>query len=245
MQIHCLIVDDEQFARKLLVDYAEKIPYLTISGQARNAMEAMQLLQTVPVDLMFLDIQMPDLTGIEFLKNIPRRPVVIFTTAYKEYALEGYSLDVVDYLLKPIAFERFVQGVAKATELIRLKSGRQETSHPALTASTSPLPSPEQSSTLILKADHKLYKVKTDDILFIEGLKEYVTFHTASRRYVVLESLQRLESTLPDYFIRVHKSFIVNSRYVQALNGNLIELGNHRIPIGKSYTEKVKEKLFG
>ncbi|NQV02788.1 MAG: response regulator transcription factor [Bacteroidia bacterium] len=238
MKINCLIVDDEQYARKLLAGYVDKIPHLHLTGVAKNAMEAMQLIQSVHVDLMFLDIQMPDLTGIELMKSLHARPVVIFTTAYKEYAIDGYQLDVIDYMLKPISFERFVQGVNKAAEMIRL---RQIQSEPAAVETK---PEGDKGSFITLRADYKLYKVKVADILYIEGLKEYVTYYTIQRKFVVLESLHRLEEALPSNFIRVHKSYIINTDHVIALNGNQIELGKTRIPIGKTYAEEVKGRLF-
>lgn len=239
MKLHCLIVDDEQYARKLLAGYVEKLPGLSLTGTAKNAMEALQILQESTIHLMFLDIQMPELTGIEMMKSLHIRPVVIFTTAYKEYALDGYQLDVIDYMLKPVSFERFVQGVNKAVELIRLRRLQVE---PIASMNTVP---PEKGRFITLKADYKLYKVKVEEILYIEGLKEYVTFYTRQRKFVVLESLLRLEQTLPANFIRVHKSYIINIDHVIALNGNQIELGSVRIPIGKSFSEKVKGKLFG
>ncbi len=238
MKINCLIVDDEQYARKLLAGYVDKIPHLHLSGEAKNAMEAMQFLQEAHVDLMFLDIQMPDLTGLELMKSLHARPVVIFTTAYKEYAIDGYQLDVIDYMLKPISFERFVQGVNKAAEMIRLKSLKLEpdTSPPANEI--------KEPKFITLKADYKIYKVKLDEILYIEGLKEYVTYYTTQRKYVVLESLHKLEQSLPSQFLRVHKSYIVNTEHIVALNGNQIEMDKTRIPIGKTYADQVKGRLF-
>lgn len=202
-------------------------------------MEAMQALRENNIDLMFLDIQMPDLTGVEFLKTLNNKPVVIFTTAYQEYALEGYELDVIDYMLKPISFERFIQGVNKAMDLISLKN--QKSTKDTIESK----PENREADFINLKADYKIYKVKLDDILFIEGLKEYVTFHTESRKYIVLESLKNLEIKLPsNKFIRVHKSYIVNIEKIDSLYGNTIEIGENEIPIGKSYSEDVKKKLF-
>ncbi|MBE0647829.1 MAG: response regulator transcription factor [Bacteroidales bacterium] len=239
MKINCLVVDDEQYARKLLTGYVEKIPHLVLTGEAKNAMEAMQILQESHVDLMFLDIQMPDLTGLELMKSLHNRPVVIFTTAYKEYAIDGYQLDVIDYMLKPISFERFVQGINKAAEMIRLRSLKEDPEPPlAKTEGKKP-------TFITLKADYKIYKVKLDEILFIEGLKEYVTYYTTQRKFIILESLQKLEQSLPSQFLRVHKSYIVNTDHIDALYGNQIELGKTRIPIGKTYIDKVKGKLFG
>ena len=239
MKIKCLIVDDEQHARRLLADYLSKMPEMELARECKNAMEAIQILREGNIDLMLLDIQMPDLTGVELLRSLSKKPVVIFTTAYKEYALEGYELDVVDYMLKPIAFERFVQGINKAARFIQLKKSNKDPDTVVANLST---PSPE---IINLKADYKIYRVRVDDILYIEGLKEYVTFYTTSRKYIVLESLKRLEETLPqEKFKRVHKSYIVNVHMIDALYGNMLEIGKTEIPIGKSYADSVKSSLF-
>lgn len=240
MKISCIIVDDELPARRLLAGYAEKLEFLEVKAVCKNALEAMKALQDHKPDLMFLDIQMPELTGIELLNALPDKPAVIFTTAYQEYALKGYELDVVDYMLKPVSFERFIQGVNKAAELIRLRRMQ----------GTSPVPheqkAPNKEDEFInLKADYKIYKVKLNDILYVEGLKEYVTFYTTERKYIVLESLRNLEMKLPaGRFIRVHKSYIINTGKITALYGNTIEIGKTEIPIGKSYADIVKKELF-
>lgn len=237
MNIRCLIVDDEQYARKLLADYVTKLPELDLIAQCRNSMEAMSVLNNETIDLMFLDIQMPDLTGIDLLKSLPSKPLVIFTTAYSEYAVEGYQLDVIDYMVKPIAFDRFVQGVNKAVERMKLKARAE-----SLTLSREV----KTDEFINLKADYKIYKVRINDILYIEGLREYVSFYTSERRYIVLESLKNLEARLSsEQFMRVHKSYIVNTLKIDSLHGNTIEIGKKEIPIGMSYSAEVKEKLFG
>ncbi|MEN8120547.1 MAG: LytTR family DNA-binding domain-containing protein [Bacteroidota bacterium] len=238
MVINCLVVDDEQLARGLLESYIAKIPYLELKKSCKSALEAMECLQKSNIDLMFLDIQMPDLTGIEFIQTLNKKPLVIFTTAYKEYALDGYTLDVIDYMLKPISFERFLQGTNKALEQIKL-----------LATATAPKviqDNRKQSEDFIqLKSNHKIYKVKHKDILYIEGLKEYVTFYTIEKKIVVLESLKKLEETLPkNLFIRIHKSYIVNTDKVESLYGSQLEINDKYIPIGKIYFEKVKKALF-
>ncbi|MBN2173931.1 MAG: response regulator transcription factor [Bacteroidales bacterium] len=238
MLIKCVIADDEQYARKLLADYVTRVPGLELAGQCKNAMDVIKTLHNQPVDLLFLDIQMPDMTGVELLKTLSSKPVVIFTTAYKEYAIEGYELDVIDYMLKPISFERFMQGVNKAVDFIRMKKNQKD---PHILS----IPSEPVSETINLKADYKIYRVKLDDILYIEGLKEYVSVFTIIKRYIVLESLKRLEEILPaGRFMRVHKSYIVNIKKINALYGNTIEMGDKEIPIGKLYAEEVKKKLF-
>jgi len=237
--INCIIVDDEQLARKLLEGYIKKLPYLQLVGSCKSSMEAMAVLQKEEVDLMFLDIQMPDLTGIEFVKTLNKKPFVVFITAYREYAIEGYELDVVDYLLKPVSFERFVQGVNKVVEIVNLRKQK------LVTQTVETINENKTDDYILLKADHKTYRIKYDEIFYIEGLREYVTFYTVHKKIVVLESLKKLEETLPvDTFLRVHKSFIVNTNKVQALYGNQLEIEGKYIPIGKSYGEFVKSKLF-
>ncbi len=236
MTVTCAIIDDEYPARILLGDYVKRIPYLELTGTFKNPMAAMAGLQESPADLLFLDIQMPELTGVEFLRSMPQKPVVIFTTAYPDYALEGYELDVCDYLLKPIAFERFVQAANKAAELIRLRRN---------VPGAAPEPIIQNEGYISVKADHKIYRIGYSEILYIEGLREYVTFHTGQGKIVALESLKNLEEILPsERFMRVHKSYIVNRRKVISLYGNQLEIGKTTIPIGKSYKEEVVKNLF-
>ncbi len=235
MTIKCLIVDDEQPARELLENYVEQIPMLELIASCKNPLEALAKMQSSTIDLVFLDIQMPELTGIEFLQSIPVKPVVIFTTAYQEYALEGYELEVIDYLLKPFTFERFLKGVNKAIQQISLLK-KQEPETQALVSN---------QDYIVLKADHRIHKIKHQDILYIEGLKEYVTFHTKEQKIIVYKSLKGLKDELPDIFLRVHKSFIVNSEKVKSLYGNQLEINDVQIPIGQSYKDLVVKKLFG
>ncbi len=240
MNINCLIVDDEQLARGLLESYISKIPYLTLKKSCKSALEAIECLQKGDIDLMFLDIQMPDISGIEFLKTLKKKPLVIFTTAYKEFALDGYALDVIDYMLKPISFDRFLQGTNKALEQTKLIKIASDT-----TNRTEEMDRTYHESHIQLKSNHKIYKVKYHDILYVEGLKEYVSFYTLNRKIVVLESLKRLEEVLPkNKFLRVHKSYIVNFEKVDALYGNQLEIKEKYIPIGKMYLEEVKNKFF-
>ena len=228
MKIKCLIVDDEYPALVLLEDYISKMPELELVAKCENAMEANQHLKENNIDVMFLDIQMPDLTGLELLKSLKQKPVVILTTAYSEYALEGYELDVTDYLVKPFSFERFVQSVNKAKELIALKKGGKQ--------GTAAKPH------FFVKADYKKVRINHEDILYIEGLREYVSIYTQDKRIITLEAMKNLETTLPnDQFIRVHKSYIIAIDKVNALVGNMVEIGNKQIPIGKIYREKVKQ----
>lgn len=238
MLLKCMIVDDEYPARVLLNDYANKLPLLQVVASCKTALEAMAVLRQQPIDLIFLDIQMPELTGLEFLQSLAHPPLVIFTTAYADYALKGYELNVVDYLLKPFSFERFVQAVNKAAERFQLSHGSSVTP-PA------PIAPAEQKPFIVIKADHKLHRIYYDDILFIEGLREYVAFHTLSGKIITLESLKKLEDLLPtDTFIRVHKSYIVNKKKVKSLYGNQLDIAGHWIPIGKLYRDEVVKHLF-
>jgi DNA-binding LytR/AlgR family response regulator len=236
MKIKCLVVDDEYPARVLLSEYISKLPQLSLGGSCRNPVEAMSILGNAAIDLLFLDIQMPELTGIEFLKTLQHKPLVVFTTAYPEYALEGYDLNVTDYLLKPISFERFVQAVNKATGLLQLKNRDEKDA-----------PDHSNDKTFItVKADHKLHRIPLADILYVEGLREYVTFFTSTGKIITLESLKNLESQLPaKTFVRVHKSFIVNKEKVKALYGSQLEINGRYIPIGKSYKDEAVKMIFG
>jgi two-component system, LytTR family, response regulator len=231
MEIKCLIIDDEYPARVLLSDYISKIPQLTLNGTCKNPMDAINILNEQGIDLIFLDIQMPQLTGIELLKSLQHKPLVIFTTAYPDYALEGYELNVTDYLLKPIAFDRFVQAVNKVISIVGEKSVYSQLK--------------EEKNYITVKADHKLYRLQLKDILYIEGLREYVTFFTAQGKIITLESLKNLEAMLPSgTFIRVHKSFIVNKEKVKVLYGNQLEIEGRQIPIGKLYKDDVIKMIF-
>ena len=235
MSIRCMVVDDEQLARTLLEEYVKKLPQLRLVAVCRNPLEAMEVLQEEEVELMFLDIQMPELTGVEFLKSMRVKPAVIFTTAYSEYALEGYQLDVIDYLVKPFSFERFVKAVDKASEMIRLK--KLDKAGEAAQV---------KDDFIVVHADHKIYKIRLDDIRYIEGLKEYVSYYTENKRIIALESLKNLEEILPsDRFIRVHRSYIVPVDKIKIMEGNQLEIGGKMIPVGRSYREEVLKRIFG
>jgi DNA-binding LytR/AlgR family response regulator len=237
-KIRCLIVDDEELARNLLQNFIERLPHLEVAGQCKDPLEAMAMLQNNKIDLVFLDIQMPGLTGVEFLRSMKITPLVIFTTAYPEYALEGYSLDVVDYLLKPFSFERFVQAVNKATARLQAK-------HPVeAPAANAPVQEPAKDYILV-KADYKLHRIKLDDIQYIESMREYVAYHTPNGRLLSLQSLKSLEEELPaDRFIRIHKSYIVPIDKIEALEGNMVHIGKAKLPVGASYREGLMERVF-
>ncbi|WP_116127610.1 LytR/AlgR family response regulator transcription factor [Lewinella sp. IMCC34183] len=226
--LNCLIVDDEELARRLVRAYCERLPDLRVAGEAAHPLAARTLLRERAVDLLFLDIQMPEMTGLDFLRSLGRPPAVILTTAYADYAVEGFELDVVDYLLKPFAFDRFVRAVGKARDY-RFADAPGTGAPPPF---------------LLVKADRKTYRLPYADILYIESLREYVGYHTRDGRRVALGSLKQLEESLPPGFLRVHKSYIVATDKVEVLDGNQLHIGDARIPIGGSYREVVKERLF-
>jgi DNA-binding LytR/AlgR family response regulator len=235
MSYTCLIVDDEQLARKLLQEFVSKVPALELKGMCKNPLEAMEIMHTQSIDILLLDIQMPELTGVEFLKTIKKRPATIFTTAYSEYAIEGYQLDVVDYLVKPFSLDRFIMAINKAMEFIDLRIKAMEPGSAVR----------NETEHLLLHADHKIYKVKLNDILYIEGLKEYVSYYTREKRIIVLQSLKSIEENLPsDRFIRVHRSYIVPIDRIKSLDGNQVQIGDKLIPIGRSYKDDVLKRVF-
>ena len=240
-KINCLIVDDEELARNLVENYIKRLPHLNIIGKCANPLDAMQVLQEKQVDLLFLDIQMPDLTGIEFLKTLSQKPLVIFTTAYKEYAMEGYELDVVDYLLKPFRFERFLQAVNKAGKLLKADDKKN---HPS-PSSTQPAAVDKPKDYILVKSEFKVFRIFYEDILYIESMKEYVAYHTPAGRTLSLGSLKKLQSELPaNQFMRIHKSYIANINYISALEGNMVHVREKKLPIGASYKEEVLKKVF-
>ena len=230
MKIKCIIIDDEYLARKLLADYVSKLPNLELVAVCSNATEAMDILRNNTVDLMFLDIQMPDLTGIEFVKSLDNKPIVVFTTAYSEYAIDGFELNAIDYLLKPISFERFFKAANKASTQIKLLTNNANST---------------AKSYITIKSEHRIHKVDYDNITHIEGLKEYVIFHLKEgKRIITLEALKKLELILPNNFLRVHRSNIINKDFVKSLYGNMIEIEDQKISIGKTYKDIVLKELF-
>ncbi|MEY3368799.1 MAG: hypothetical protein RI973_1954 [Bacteroidota bacterium] len=237
-KLRCLVVDDEELARTLLDNYIGRLPHLELAGKCKDPFEAASALHEEPADILFLDIQMPGLTGIEFLRTLQKKPLVIFTTAYADYALEGYTLDAADYLLKPFSFERFLQAVNKATELLRLREGEAATGNATGEVAA-------DKGYLLVKSEHKVHRLKYEDILYIESMREYVAYHTPQGRILSLSSLKSLEEDLPaDRFIRIHKSYIVAIDKIATLEGNLLHVGAVRLPIGANYREGVMERVF-
>ena len=229
--INTIIVDDEPLALEVLESYIEKMPQLNFTGRCENAFEANKLLMEQDVDLMFLDIQMPQLSGIDFLKSLSNPPMVIFTTAFPNYAVDGFELDALDYLLKPISLERFMKAVNKAHD--RIKNTEIHTSDGS-----------KDDDFFFVKADKKLVKVRHSEILYIEGLKDYVIIRMEVGRVITLQTMKSLESKLPsNKFRRIHRSYIVNVEKINAIMGNMVELTERNqikhIPIGKNYREEL------
>jgi len=224
--INAIIVDDEPLALDILESYIEKAPNVNLLKRCENAMEAFEIVRSGEVDLMFLDIQMPQMTGIEFLKSLKNPPLVVFTTAYSEYALDGYDLNVLDYLLKPISFDRFMAAVNKAFDQIAPTD--QQTS------------AADEQEFIFVKSDKKLIKVRYIDILYIEGLKDYVIIRMKDSRVITLQTMKSLESKMPsDQFRRIHRSYIVAIDKIEAIIGNMVEINKKHLPIGKNYREEL------
>lgn len=233
--INVIIVDDEPLALDVLETYIDKIPKLNLVQRCANAIEANEALENNKIDLMFLDIQMPQLTGTDFLKTLSKPPMVIFTTAYANYALEGFELNAVDYLLKPISLERFMKAVNKAVEQIELQNNN---------TGDDSQDKKDQSDFIFVKADKKLIKIKYNDILYIEGLKDYVIIRMENGRVITLQTMKSLEEKLPaNLFQRIHRSYIVGIDKIKAVVGNMVEViekgqAKH-LPVGKNYRDQL------
>lgn len=232
MIINCIIVDDEQPAREIIEGFVAKIHYLKLNGSFKNPLDAITYMQQNQVDLIFLDVQMPDLTGIELFRSTTYKPQVVFTTAYSEYALEGFELNATDYLLKPFTFDRFLTAINKVAERAKPRALQQQTDSP--------------KEYITIHADHKIFKIMLNDILYIEGLKEYVSYYTRDKqRIIALQSLKSLETSLPkNQFLRVHRSYIVPLNKIESLEGNQLRIGQKLIPVGRSYKEVVFKTVF-
>ena len=232
--INVIIVDDEPLALDVLETYIQKLPKLNLVQRCKNAIEANDALENHDIDLMFLDIQMPQLTGTDFLKTLSKPPLVIFTTAYANYALEGFELNAVDYLLKPISLERFMKAVNKAVEQIELQNNSGSESSDQK----------DQSDFIFVKADKKLIKIKYGEILYIEGLKDYVIIRMETGRVITLQTMKSLEEKLPAHlFKRIHRSYIVAIDKIKAVVGNMVEViekgqAKH-LPVGKNYRDQL------
>ncbi len=232
----CLIVEDEILAQNLLINYLSKIPNIEVVGTCQTAMEALSFFKNTTVDILLLDIQMPDLTGIELLRAIQHPPLTILITAYSEYAIEGYELNVVDYLLKPVKFDRFFKAIAKVLELLNLKNNEKTS-----TASDFGV-APDY---IFVKSDYKAVKVKFEEIIYIEGMQKYVKFKCKDAQIISLLSLLKLEKILPtNDFLRIQKSFIANLNHIIGIEGNQLIMANKdKIPISKSIKPQLIQLL--
>lgn len=235
--IRCLLVDDEPPARDVLRRYIETVPTLQLCGECANAIEAMSFLQQQPVDLLFLDIHMPQLKGIDLLKILPDRPKVILTTAYSAYAVEGYDLDIVDYLLKPIQFERFLKAVGRAFQQAKLVTSP---------AGAPVAEEPRKEGYIYLRADRRMVKVLLQDILYIESMKDYIKVITTGGNIVTKQSITAMEAMLPEQlFLRTHRSFIVSVEKIKSFTTEVVQIQKTEIPIGKLYRHSVLKTLGG
>ena len=233
MKLNCLIIDDEPVARKGMEEYVREVEFLQLVAKCENPMKAASYLEQGLVDLIFLDIRMPKISGIEFLKSLKDPPMVIFTTAYSEYALEGYSLNVMDYLVKPISFERFLKASNKALDFYWLQH------QPESQKETLP-------DYFFIKCANKYEKVYYEEVLYIEALQNYVIIRTAERKMITYMTISGLEAQLPkEKFIRVHKSYVVSLSKIKAIEGNEIVINTIKIPISRNLKEEVMNRILG
>ena len=227
-KISCIITDDEPFARKGLQGYIEKIGFLDLKGVCEDALQLSDLLQQQPVDLLFLDIQMPHITGVDFLRAIRNPPKVIFTTAHEQYAIQGFELDVMDYLLKPIPYERFLKAAWKARDYFAVKEQADNS-----------------VSYLFVKSNGRLEKIVFDEILYIEGMENYVSIHTESRKIITHMTIKALLEKLPaKHFIQSHKSYVVAINKIDTIEGNTLHIQKRQVPVSKYLREEVLGKIM-
>ena len=227
MKLNSIIVDDEPSGRKIIEEYISETPFLELKGMAENPMKALALLEEFTVDLIYLDIQMPKINGIDFLKTLKKPPMVILTTAFPQYALQGFELDVIDYLLKPISMERFLKASNKAKNFFEIH--HKET---------------KPKDYFFIRCNNKFEKIVFDELLFIEAASNYVLLHTTDKKYITYLSLKGIQESLPESsFIRVHKSFIVSLSKIESLDTEEIKIGSHAIPISRNYKDQVLEMI--
>ena len=233
--MNCITVDDEPLALSLLEDFIGKIPFLKHLKSCKNAFEALDIIQKEKVDLIFLDINMPDITGIDLVKNLDNKPLVIFTTAYSDYAVQGFELNAIDYLVKPFLFERFFKAANKAYELFNLHNKNQNNASKI---------DNKIDDYIFVKADYSSVKIYLKDILFVEGLKDYIKIHIKDKRILTLITMKKIEEKLPSsMFIRVHRSYIVAIDKIESIQRNRIVINEKWIPIGNSYKERFYKRI--
>jgi len=230
VNINCVIIDDEPLAIKVIKNHLQEFKNIVIVDTFNNPIEAMHTIESNKIDVIFLDINMPKMSGLEFLRNTKIKPYVIITTAYREFAIEGYDLDVLDYLVKPIPFPRFLKTINKLTQRIQSNNTDIEIT---------------KNSHIFLKVDKKLVKIKHNDILYIESLKDYIKVTTIENNYVVHKSLTSITEELPsEYFLRIHRSYTIASDKVNYIEGNSLNINNKRIPIGRKYLNITKQIIL-
>jgi DNA-binding LytR/AlgR family response regulator len=235
-KFRCLIVDDEELAQDVIEKYIESLPMLEVSGKCKNAVEAISHLYEKHVDIMFLDINMPEINGLEMLRTLNNPPKTILTTAYSQFALESYDYGVVDYLLKPIKLDRFIRSVNRAIELLQKKEQQPFTGHD---------PKQEDSSGLFIKEDHITYSIAFEKILFVEAYGNYLKIYSPEKTYVIRETLQNILDKLPEkQFIRVHKSYIVSIQKIKKIIGNVVHIEGHEIPVGNTFKSELANRLY-
>ena len=231
MKLKCIIIDDEPIARKVLQEFIEEIDYLELTGQAENPLKAIPLLNNNAIDIIFLDINMPKINGIDFLKSSNTSANIIMTTAYTEYAVEAFGLDVLDYLVKPIAFDRFLKSCNKAKEIIELKKITQVQTN-------------KTNDHFFIKCNNQIEKVFYADLMYAEAMLNYVMLYTNLKKMMVYITIKSLEEQLPaGIFIKVHKSFIVNLNKIKSIEGNILDIGNEKITISQNLREKVINEI--
>lgn len=231
MKLRCLIVDDEPVARRGMAEYVAEVSILQLVGECSSAAEAASIMATSEVDLLLLDIQMPRLSGIDFLKTLPKPPMAIFTTAYSEYALEGYSLDIIDYLVKPIPFDRFLKAVQKAYDYYQLRTRTQKQDAP---------------DYFFVKTNGKFERIAFADILYVESMQNYVVIHLPGQKHIVYMTLSGLEAQLPaDRFMKVHKSYIISLSQVNSVDDNDLIIRQARIPVSRALRDEVMKRIMG
>jgi len=233
-KIQTIVVEDEPLAREGLLSYVRDIDYLEVVAECESALEANRVLTSVPVDLMFLDIQMPRLTGIDFLKSLAKPPMVIMTTAYPNFALQGYELDVIDYLVKPFPFDRFLKAVNKAHDFYTLRNRPAEGGG-----------APAREDYFFVKCDYRYEKIHFDAILYIEGMENYVVIHTAEKSFMTLLRMKNVEEILPaPAFMRIHKSYIASVKAISSIDGNEVVIGSKRLPLSREKKADILERLL-
>jgi DNA-binding LytR/AlgR family response regulator len=230
-KIKTIVVEDEPLAREGLLNYIREVSFLHVVKACEDAMEANTVLASDNIDLMFLDIQMPRITGIDFLKSLKNPPMVIMTTAYPNFALQGFELDVLDYLVKPFPFDRFLKAANKSRDFFELKSKKTDAEKNA-------------ADYFFVKVDHRYEKIHFKDILYVEGMENYVVIYTNSQKYVTLLRMKVMEEMLPQDFMRIHKSFIVSISAISSIDGNEVVVGGKRLPISREKKSEIMERLI-